>query len=82
VSRVQHSIGYFEFKALTGCWPCITVDVLIQTCAKECGDKGSLLVSYCLSMFSECLTQLAQTSLYVVQKVVWSWRLKLALILW
>jgi len=49
--------------------------MLMLCCAEDCSDKGSLLVSYCLRMLSECLTQLSQTSLYVVQiqlKVVWS----------
>jgi len=63
--------------------PSTRVSAFVQSCSEDCNDKQSMFVSHCLKMF-ECLTQLTQTSLGVVQtqlKVVLQRRLKLTVIL-
>jgi len=77
---------FYQLYVIVNLYSLLLVSELMHCCkAEDCSDKGSLLVSYCLRMLSKCLTQLTQTSLYVVQiqlEFVLLWRLKLTLILW
>jgi len=58
-SSLQHS--HYRVR----CDSLLLVSELMHCCkAEDCSDKGSLLVSYCLRMLSECLTQLTSNFVY------------------